>query len=101
VDPGVGVEVFVDGELDGVVSLAGAPVSGFDDDPSPPSFAPPVDDLAAALRSFFAQPDPLKWMAGAANALRTGPDPQSGQVVGGSAWTPWITSNRRPHAAQS
>jgi hypothetical protein len=102
VGSGVGVELFVEGELDGGVSLAGASVSLlFDDDPSVPAFDPPVDDLVAARRSFFAQPDPLKWIAGAANALRTGPDPHNGQVVGGSAWTPWMTSNRRPHAAQS
>ena len=51
---------------------------------------------AAEPRSFFAQPVPLKWMVGAAMALRTGPPPQTGQVRGPSAWTPWITSNRCP-----
>ena len=45
-------------------------------------------------RSFFAQPDPLKWIEGAENALRTGAAPQTGQRVGPSAVTPWITSNR-------
>jgi hypothetical protein len=68
---------------------------------SVPSFAPVSLDRAALRRSFFAQPDPLKWIAGAANAFRTGPDPHSGQTVGGSAWTPWIASKRRPHAEQS
>jgi hypothetical protein len=68
---------------------------------SDPSFAEASFDLAALRRSFFAQPDPLKWMAGAANALRTGPEPHSGQLVGGSASTPWIASKRRPHAEQS
>ena len=50
----------------------------------PPS--EPLDDAdfagARPPRSFFAQPDPLKWIAGAVIALRIGPLPQSGQVVG-------------------
>jgi hypothetical protein len=77
-------------------------------DPSPAGVAAGPDSVAAglvsdsaallraALRSFFAQPDPLKWTAGAATALRTGPPWQTGQVVGPSACTPWITSNRCP-----
>jgi hypothetical protein len=56
---------------------------------------------AALRRSFFAQPEPLKWMAGGANALRTGPEPHNGQLAGGSSSSPWIASNRRPHAEQS
>jgi hypothetical protein len=67
---------------------------------SAPSLAVSVD-RAALRRSFFAQPEPLKWTAGAAIAFRTGPDPHSGHAAGGSACTPWIASNRRPHAAQS
>jgi hypothetical protein len=66
-----------------------------------PSLLEPARLRALAWRSFLAQPDPLKWTAGAAIALRTGPEPHNGHVVGGSAWTPWITSNRRPQAAQS
>jgi hypothetical protein len=58
-------------------------------------------DPALARRSFLAQPEPLKWTAGAAIALRTGPDPHRGQAVGGSAWTPWMTSKRRPQAAHT
>lgn len=58
-------------------------------------------DLALELRSFFAHPDPLKWTAGALMALRIGPPPHSGQLLGSSAWTPCITSNRRPQFAQS
>jgi hypothetical protein len=76
-------------------------------EPSPPEPSPPepADDpeaapALAARRSFFAQPEPLKWMAGAANAFRTGPLPQSGQLVGPSSCRPWITSKRRPQAAQ-
>lgn len=63
---------------------------------------PPSDDAAAALdaereaelRSFFAQPVPLKWNVGAENALRTGAAPQMGQVAGPSAVTEWMTSKR-------
>jgi hypothetical protein len=89
---------------------AGAPApTSSDDAPSPPDPSPPPSPLVPvpaavrlpARRSFLAQPDPLKWTAGAANALRTGPDPHSGQDVGGSAWTPWMTSNLLPQAAQS
>jgi hypothetical protein len=76
-----------------------------DDAPSPPDPSPLVSAAAPtrvpARRSFLAQPDPLKWTAGAAMALRTGPAPHSGQDAGGSAWTPWMTSNLRPQAAQS
>jgi hypothetical protein len=77
-------------------------------EPSPPEPSPPepADDpeaapALAARRSFFAQPEPLKWIAGAAKALRTGPLPHSGQLVGGSSCKPWITSKRRPQAAQT
>ncbi len=44
-------------------------------------------------RSTFAQPDPLKTIAGATNALRIAP-PHTGQVSGPEAWTPCITSSR-------
>ena len=79
-----------------------APAASPDSDDSPP--APDPEPAAARLlacRSFFAQPDPLKWTAGAAMALRTGPEPHNGQALGGSACTPWMTSKRRPQAAQS
>ncbi len=72
------------------------------DDPDPDS-PPRLLELEAldARRSFLAQPDPLKWMVGGVNAFLMGPLPQTGQVVGESAWTPWMTSNRVPQAAQS
>ena len=57
--------------------------------------------LAVARRSFLAQPVPLKWIAGAANAFFTGPPPHSAHVVGSSAYTPRRTSNRLPQFAQS
>lgn len=47
-------------------------------------------------RSFLAQPEPLKWIEGAENALRTGAAPQIGHDSGPSAVTPWITSKRWP-----
>jgi hypothetical protein len=90
-------------------SAAPAPTPS-DDDPSPPDPSPPdpsplvsapAPTRVPARRSFLAQPDPLKWIVGAAIALRTGPDPHKGQDAGGSAWTPWMTSNLRPQAAQS
>ena len=39
--------------------------------PASAGFVSDVDDRFVALRSFFAQPDPLKWTAGVAIALRT------------------------------
>jgi hypothetical protein len=67
--------------------------------PSPATFEAPGLDVAR--RSFLAQPDPLKWIAGVANAFLMGPPPHSGQASGGSAWTPRRISNRWPQFAQS
>src|SRR6187549_993421 len=87
-------------ELDSFdVDDAGAPPSFFELEPSgdpslelEPSFAlePPSPSLEPAFvdevaerRSRFAQPDPLKWIAGAAIALRIEPSvPHSGQKCG-------------------
>jgi hypothetical protein len=82
--------------LEVVVPAAASP----DSDASPPDPEPAAERLLAC-RSFFAQPEPLKWTVGAAMALRTGPEPHSGQADGGSPYTPWTTSKRRPQAAQS
>lgn len=79
-----------------LVSVAVAPGS------DPPA---PLDDPSAAaaarveldedaVRSFFAQPEPLKWIDGALNALRTGDAPHTTHASGPSAATPWMTSNR-------
>jgi hypothetical protein len=51
--------------------------------------------LLDAPRSFFAQPDPLKWIAGAANCLRIDPSaPQLGQNWGPGSLIPWRMSAR-------
>ena len=92
---------FAGGVLASLLVLVPSPDDDDSDELSPPSPADAVAEAGLARRSFLAQPDPLKWTAGAANALRTGPEPQSGQTVGGSSCRPWIVSNRRPHAAQS
>ena len=76
-------------------------LSGLVSEPLSPSFEAELPLFTAARRSFLAQPEPLKWIAGAANAFRTGPDPHNGHCSGAGSLTPWMTSNRRPHAAQS
>jgi hypothetical protein len=83
------------------------PDSPFPDSPAPDSPAPdsPAPDSPAdfaardfpadedAARSFFAQPEPLKWTAGVVNPLRMAPSaPQAGQNLGAPSWIPWITS---------
>jgi hypothetical protein len=101
-------EVVVDAVEGGVVVEAGSAFAGVGASSvevvSPAAPSPdesPLDDAGVARRSFFAQPEPLKCTAGAAIALRTGPEPHKGHVAGGSPYTPWIASNRRPHAEQS
>jgi len=79
-DP-VAVEVAVE------VPVSAAAAAGFSSDEL-------ADFRADAPRSFFAQPEPLKWTAGAVTPLRTSWLWQTGQLDGPSAWTPWITSNR-------
>ena len=111
-DSEVGVGVSVPAELDEPASSAVDslplpvdpwPASVDSWPPSVDSWPPSVELFEAALarRSFLAQPEPLKWTAGAAMALRIGPEPHKGHAAGGSAWTPWITSNRRPQAAHT
>jgi hypothetical protein len=98
---------------DGVFALeevdadAASPPVAVSVDVDPPELAslPSSDGFllptAAARRSFFAHPEPLNTIVGAAIAFRTGPSPHSGQPSGGGSFTPWMISNRRPHAAQS
>ncbi|MBF8291150.1 MAG: hypothetical protein HW391_2118 [Chloroflexi bacterium] len=53
-------------------------------------------------RSFFAQPEPLKWNVGVVNPLRIVPSaPQAGHLAGPVAWIPWITSLPCPQRAQA
>ena len=78
---------------------ASAPaVTGVDSVPSPAAFFSPL--LAALWASFFAQPEPLKWMAGVLNALRMRP-PQVSQVVGPFSAIECRTSMRRPQDVQT
>jgi hypothetical protein len=71
--------------------------AGFD---SPSDFAAFFG--AVALRSFFAQPDPLKTIAGGANDFRIDPSvPHSGQKCGPASWTPWRISVRWLQAEQT
>jgi hypothetical protein len=59
----------------------------------------PGDEVAE--RSFFAQPEPLKWTAGAEKPRRIVPSaPQLGQNRGPPSWIPWMTSIRCPQRAQ-
>ena len=84
---------------DGVVEAADSPGLASPPDPSP--FAPAFVRLAAP-RSFFAQPDPLKWIAGGANALRIVPSaPQAEQKSGPLSLTPWRMSVRWLQAEQT
>ena len=69
-----------------------------------PEPSPEPESLAAAAfvferaeveRSFFAQPEPLKWTDGATKAFRSVPSaPQDGQNRGGGASIPWMNSVR-------
>ena len=70
-----------------------------DDDDSEPAEESAPEELRAlpgddvAERSFLAQPEPLKWTAGVAQALRIVPSrPQFGQNRGPGSLMPWITS---------
>ena len=90
-------------ELEEVVGL-GEPEPAESLDPASVALLEPADsddplDGAGRLvedRSFFAQPLPLNTIDGAEIALRTPLLWQTGQWLGPSAWTPWITSNRWP-----
>jgi len=74
------------------------------DDPFEPPSLPDSPDLdpedaarvALALpRSFLAQPEPLKWIVGAANCLRRVPSrPHDGQNCGAGSLIPWRMSAR-------
>jgi hypothetical protein len=79
-----------------------------DEDPEPSA---PEDDPSEPLeafvpldppRSFFAQPDPLKWIVGGANSFRIVPSlPHDGQNCGPGALRPWRMSVRWSQAVQA
>jgi len=53
------------------------------------------------LRSFLAQPEPLKWIVGGLNALRSVPTaPQAGHALGGPALIEWTISVVLPQFEQ-
>jgi hypothetical protein len=91
--------------VDGVADVVLWPWSDADfvvDVPSDVAAASPLDESddflpLDDLRSIFAQPEPLKWMVGATNALRIAA-PQTGHAVGPVSCTPCITSVRWPLA---
>jgi hypothetical protein len=103
-----GVELDVDAESPlpaGFVSAAGAvfesaaapsPDSFVTDSFDDPASSAGFDDaLIAEPRSFFAQPVPLKWIAGAVKPFVIVPSaPHSGQNRGPWSFIPWITSVR-------
>ncbi len=70
--------------------------------PEPLSSFPPSDDAfddrvpePDAPRSFFAHPEPLKWIVGGANCLRSVPSrPHDGQNFGPGSLIPWMMSAR-------
>ena len=58
--------------------------------------------VRVAARSFFAQPDPLKRIAGVLKPLRSVPSaPQLGQKRGPGSLIPWMTSVRCPQFEQT
>ena len=73
-------------------ALASDPLLPLDDPSAAAAARVELDE--AELRSFFAQPEPLKWIDGAVKALRTGDAPHTTHDSGPSAVTPWMTSNR-------
>ena len=78
-----------------------------EEDEVEPSFElSPDDDLDARValelpRSFFAQPEPLKWIVGGANSLRIVPSlPHDRQKFGPGSLIPWRMSARWSQAVQ-
>ena len=71
--------------------------------PSPDAFELEDDFEPLELpRSFFAQPEPLKWMVGGANSLRIVPaSPHEGQKSGPGSLRPWRMSVRWSQAVQA
>ncbi|HEY2887547.1 MAG TPA: hypothetical protein VGJ17_02945 [Candidatus Limnocylindrales bacterium] len=95
-------------ELEDSLELDSPPeLVDFDESPSLPL---PFEELESEewlrcvdppLRSFFAQPEPLKWIVGGLNDLRNVPTaPQAGQAAGGPPLIEWTISLVRPQFEQ-
>ena len=79
------------------------PLSLEEEAPSLDDFELEDDREALELpRSFFAQPEPLKWIVGGANSLRIVPSsPHDGQKRGPGSFRPWRMSVRWSQAEQA
>ena len=95
------------------------PGSDFEPEPDPELEPEPESDVEASVfvvessffddadrdaeeRSFFAQPEPLKWKVGGVNAFVMVPSaPHSGQNLGPWSLIPWTTSVRWPQLLQT
>jgi hypothetical protein len=75
------------------------------DEPEPSDPFELPDDFVPGLdppRSFFAHPDPLKWIVGGANSFRIVPSlPHDGQNCGPGSLRPWRMSVRWSQAVQA
>ncbi len=70
--------------------------------PEPLDAAAFVFELLALERSFFAQPEPLKWIDGATTAFRSVLSaPHAGQKRGAGASIPWMNSVRVEQVEQT
>jgi len=102
-----------DDELDDEPDPGPSPDDEEDDEPEPsepdePEPSDPFelpDDFVPGLdppRSFFAHPDPLKWIVGGANSFRIVPSlPHDGQNCGPGSLRPWRMSVRWSQAVQA
>jgi hypothetical protein len=87
--------------LEGLPLSVPEPAAAAPSEPEPDPLSADADaafeaEREAELRSFLAQPLPLKWTVGAEKAFRTGEAPQIGHAVGPSPVTEWMTSKRWP-----
>jgi hypothetical protein len=93
-------------ELESPAALC-CPLVDFDESPSLPLPFVELDSeewlrfVDPPLRSFFAQPEPLKWIVGGLNDLRSVPTaPQAGHAAGGPPLIEWTISLVRPQLEQ-
>jgi hypothetical protein len=105
------VEVFVEEPASDCAAVPEPPSPELDPEPlaapaveleSLPSAGFELFGLLVAARSFFAQPEPLKRIAGVLKPFFREPSaPQLGQNRGVGSLIPWMTSVRWPHVEQS